>query len=47
MDKMLNSIMEQMNCTLEDAKVILDNVLNNSNIIKTAITNAVKKEYDL
>lgn len=47
MDKMLKQIIELMDCTEVDAKVILNNVLNNSNLVKKAITNAVKKEYEL
>ena len=47
METILKSIMLQMNCTEADAKVILNNVLNNSNLVKKAITNAVKKEFEL
>ena len=47
MDNMLKSIMNQMNCSESDARVILDNVLNNSNLVKKAITNAIKNEYEL
>lgn len=38
--------MDQMDCTLEDAKVILDNILNR-NTFQKLVLNTVKKEYDL
>ena len=47
MEKVLNSIMEQMECSLEDAKIILENTLNNSKLVQRAITNAIKNEYEL
>jgi len=47
MNKILKQIMEQMNCTLEDAKVILENILSNSNLVQKSITNAIKNEYEL
>lgn len=47
MDKMLKQIMEQMECSLEDAKVILNNTLENSKLVQRSITNAIKNEYEL
>lgn len=46
MDKILKSIMEQMDCTESDAKVIFDNILNR-NTFQRLVLNTVKKEYDL
>lgn len=46
MDKMLKAIMNQMDCNIEDARVILDNVLN-KNTFQRLVLNTVKKEYDL
>lgn len=46
MDKMLMVIMEQMDCTESDAKVILDNILNKSTFQKLVL-NSIKKEYDV
>ena len=47
MDNILKAIMEQMGCNIEDAKVILDNTLNNSNLVQRAIKSAIKNEYEL
>ena len=47
MEKVLKQIMEQMDCTLEDAKTILNTTLETSNLVQNAIRLSVKKEYDL
>ena len=47
MEKILKQIMDQMDCTLEDAKVILNTTLETSNLVQNAIRLSVKKEYDL
>lgn len=47
METVLKQIMEQMDCTLEDARVILNTTLETSNLVQNAIRLSVKKEYDL
>lgn len=47
MNKVLNDIMKEFNCNIEEAEIILNNVLNNSNIVRTAIINKAKKEYEV
>ena len=47
METVLKQIMEQMDCTLEDAKTILNTTLETSNLVQNAIRLSVKKEYDL
>lgn len=47
MNKMLNEIMSQFDCTEAEAVTILDNILNKSNIARKAILNASKKEYEV
>ena len=46
MDKMLKQIIELMDCTEADAKVILDNILN-KNTFQRLVLNTVKKEFEL
>ena len=47
METVLKQIMEQMDCSLEDAKTILNTTLETSNLVQNAIRLSVKKEYDL
>lgn len=47
MEKMLNEIIKQFNCSKADAEVILNNVLNKSNIARMAVLNSAKKEYEV
>ena len=47
METVLKQIMEQMDCTLEDAKTILNTTLETSNLVQNAIKLNIKKEYDL
>ena len=47
MEKVLKQIMLQMDCTLEDAKVILNTTLETSNLVQRSIKVALKNEYDL
>ena len=47
METVLKQIMEQMDCTLEDAKIILNTTLETSNLVQNAIRLSVKKEYNL
>ncbi|MEX0082958.1 hypothetical protein AB2T90_11030 [Clostridium butyricum] len=47
MNKVLNDIMKEFKCNSKEAEVILNNVLNNSNIVRTAIINKAKKEYEV
>ena len=47
MDKVLKQIMEQMDCTLEDAKIILNTTLSNSKLVQNAIRLSIKNEYEL
>ena len=36
-----------MDCTLEDAKTILENTLSNSNLVQRSLKIALKNEYEL
>lgn len=47
MNKMLNEIMKEFNCNKQEAEIILNHVLNKSNIVKMAIINSAKKEYEV
>lgn len=47
MNKVLNDIMKEFNCSIEEAEIVLNNVLNNSNIVRIAIINKAKKEYEV
>ena len=47
MNKVLNELMREFNCSKEDAEIILNNVLNNSNIVISAIINKAKKDYEV
>lgn len=46
MNETLKMIMELMECTEQDAKTILNNMLN-KNIVKNAIKIAIKKDFEL
>lgn len=45
MDKVLKQIMEQMDCTEKEAKIILDNILDTNNLVQRAIKISLKNEY--
>ena len=47
MEKLINEIMKNMNCTESQAKDIITNAINKSNIVQLAIKNQIKKEYSI
>ena len=44
MDKTLKMIMDKMECTEQEAKIILENVID-KNIVQNALRLAINKEY--
>ena len=47
MEKLINEIMKNMDCNESQAKAIIENAINKSNIVQLAIKNQIKKEYSI
>ena len=47
MEKLINEVMKEFNCSKADAIEIINNAINKSNVVQLAIKNAIKKEYEL
>ena len=47
MEKLINEVMNQFDCSKDDAIEIINNAITKSNVAQLAIKNAIKKEYDL
>ena len=47
MEKLIKDVIKQFNCSKEDAIIIINNAINNSNVVQIAIKNAIKKEYGI
>ena len=47
MEKLINEIMKNMDCTESQAKDIITNDINKSSIVQLAIKNQIKKEYSV
>ena len=47
MEKLINEVMSQFDCSKADAIEFINNAITKSNVAQLAIKNAIKKEYDL